>query len=114
MPHEPYSYVPLSLPMTTLSVADDIAIVRIPADATIVGLSGSIRTFVSGTESITLKNNTGTTLGTVTWVGAGNTSGTISVAAISSGDSIHFNVTSAGVSVVDCAITVWLRIGSLA
>lgn len=113
MPHESSNYVVINAPLTTLTVADDIEIIKIPAQATIMSLSGSLRTLVSGTQTITLKNDGGSTLGTVTWLAAGNTAGTINSSSVSANDSIHLNITSLGVSVVDCTVTMWLKLQSI-
>lgn len=113
MAHEAYSYVAIVVPMTTLTVANEIAIVNIPMAATIQYISGSLRAMVSGTQTITIKNDGGTTLGSVSWSAAGASTGTVNSASINANDNIHFNITSLGVSVTDCAVTVWLRVASL-
>mgnify|MGYP001607458272 CR=1 FL=1 len=77
MPNESFSYSVIAIPITTITVADNIAIVNIPANATIKSITGNLRALVSGTQTILVKNDTGTTLGTITWVAAGATTGTI-------------------------------------
>ena len=113
MPNESSNYIPVIVPLTTLAVADNISIVGIPANSTIMSINGSLRTLVSGTQTVLVKNDTGTTLGTITWVASGTTSGTVNSSAVLANDSLHFNITSLGVSAVDCTVNVWLKVGSI-
>lgn len=100
---------PMVIPLTTLALVDDIVRVYINRAITITKIIGSLRVLVSGTHTIALKNDAGSTLGTITFNAAGVVTANPSITSVVAGDTIHVNLTSLGTGAVDTTITVWYR-----
>lgn len=103
-------YLPITMLLETILVANDLAIVPIPFACTIVACAASVRALVSGTTQMQAKNDAGSVLFGCTLATVGHTPGTITTPTISAGDRIHYNLTGIGIGFADIAVTCWLQL----
>lgn len=114
MGHEAFQYAPIVVTIHSLEAGNDLAIIPVPDDAKIMSVYGYIKNIEKDTHVVTLKNNAGEDLTSLSWNAAGVSHGEVVKDSIAAGDSIHFNITSLGKHVEKCVITVWLRMASIA
>ena len=114
MAQEPFHLIPINVTLPTLALLNDIAQIMVPVDAIIYKLTGSLRSITSGTHTVTIQNNAGSSIGSLNWTTAGIQSSDPSITSINANDSVRISITSLGITVADCIITVWLKMPSIA
>lgn len=102
---------PVMVPLTSLTVSDDIANLPLFDAVTILQFSVSARAYTSGTYVVNLKNNAGTVLATLNVTASGvTTAGSITVPAVAKSDRIRIGISGAGVGGADFTVTIWMRV----
>lgn len=115
-----YGLTPIVVPMPSLLAADDVVRVTvptIPGYATIQldahAWSVSVRSFLSGTATVVVKNGAGTTLASRAITAAGVFSFTPTTATIAAGDVLRFGFSGLGLGLGDVCVTAWLKMPSI-
>jgi hypothetical protein len=118
MSHEPFHCVPICHAyIPAPAITTDIIIAKNPSGAaiTLISAESSAATLLTGTLTATIKNDAGTTLGTITSTAAGKfTSVDLSAQTLAAGDSIHFNITGIPVTITGLNVTIWGKMPSTA
>lgn len=118
MSHEPFCCVPIcQVYIPAPVVASDIVIAKNPSGVaiTLISVEASAISLLTGTLTATIKNDAGTTLGTLTSTAPGKfTSVDLSAQTLAAGDSVHFNISGIPVTITGLHVTVWGKMPSTA
>jgi hypothetical protein len=116
MSYEPYFKTAMTIPLpSTLVVGTNTSRVPLDGPGTVTMFGGYLNGLTLGTFIVTLTNDAGTVLATLTWTATGvQKTNTIASPNLAATDSLHVNVTGIGVGQSGCTVVIWLKMPALA